>query len=96
MANGQSTKEILQRAINYHDPKGEWKTLKATFEFAEIQPNGDERKTIFKINNVANSHYINRGDKEAYQMNGKNEVEVLLGDKDAERGKMLRSYYVYL
>jgi len=92
----QSAKEILQKTIDYHDPNGEWKSLKATFEYAEKQPNGDVRKTVFKLDNAANSHYLNRGDKEAYRVNGKYEVEVLLGDKDAARGKMLRSYYVYL
>lgn len=96
LSNAQSAKDILQKTINYHDPNGEWKTLKATFEYNEIQPNSTERKTIFKLNNAANSHYLNRGDKEAYQVNGKYEVEVLKGDKDADRGKMLRSYYVYL
>lgn len=92
----QSAQEILQKTINYHDPNGEWKTLKATFEYAENQPNGDTRKTILKLDNATNSHYLNRGDKEAYQINGKYEVEVLMGDKEPARGKMLRSYYVYL
>ena len=67
----QKVEEILKNTINYHDPNGEWKTLKATFEYAEKQPDGTVRKTILKLNNAANSHYINRGDKEAYQVNGK-------------------------
>ena len=92
----QSAKEILAKTINYHDPRGEWKTLKATFEYAEKQPDGVVRKTILKLDNAANSHYINRGDEEAYQVNGKYDVEVLIGDKEPERGKMLRGYYVYL
>lgn len=92
----QSAKEILAKTVNYHDPNGEWKTLKATFEYAEKQPDGVVRKTILKLDNAANSHYLNRGDEEAYQVNGNYDVEVLLGDKEPERGKMLRGYYVYL
>lgn len=87
--------DILNKALQYHDPDGLWSKLDATFEFIEKQPDGSERNTTVKINNQTSSYYINRGDQEAYQVEGE-QVSVLKGSKDAARGLMFRNYYTYL
>jgi hypothetical protein len=91
----QTAKEILDKSIQYHDPNGEWRTLKATFYFTETRPNGPDRKTVFTINNARNEHTLNRNDEEIYEVSGA-QVKVVKGDKPAERGQTLRNYYLYL
>ena len=91
----QTAQSILQNSISYHDPNGEWKTLKATFIFKETRPDGPDRKTMFTIDNARNKHTINRNDEEIYETDG-SIVRVVKGSGNQERGKMLRNYYVYL
>lgn len=94
--SAQTPEEVLQKAVKYHDPMGEWKSLKATFIFSETRPDGEDRKTILELDNSKNWHKINRNNEEIYEVNGAGEVKVLKGENDAERGKTLRNYYVYL
>lgn len=94
--HGQTAEEILQKAAAYHDPNGEWKSLKATFTYKETRPNDDPRKTILTLDNPRNWHKLNRNDEEVYVVNGKGEVSIEKGDGDQARGKLLRNYYVFL
>lgn len=91
----QNAQEILNKSIAYHDPNGEWKSLKAIFYFTETRPNGPDRKTVFTIDNSRNQHTLNRNDEEIYEASGSN-VKVLKGKGDIERGKTLRNYYLYI
>ncbi len=93
---GQTPNEVLEKAVDYHDPEGKWKTLKATFTYKETRPDGEDRKTILELKNGANWHKLNRNDEEVYVVNGKGDVEILKGDGDEARGKLLRNYYVFL
>lgn len=95
-AIGQSPQEIIAKSIAYHDPLGEWKSLKAVFNYRETRPSGNDRMTILELNNAVNWHKLSRNDEEIYEVNGKGEVQVLKGDKGADRGKLLRNYYVFL
>lgn len=92
----QTPNEILKKAVNYHDPNGEWKALKATFSFTETRPDASDRNTTLELNNAMNWHKINRNNEEIYEVDGYGNVKILKGDKDEERGKTLRSFYVYL
>ena len=96
VAFSQSPQEILKKAVEYHDPEGQWKTLKATFSFVETRPGGEDRQTILELNNAANEHIINRNGIEIYRVNGKGEVDIMKGDGERDRGKLLRNYYVFL
>lgn len=90
-----SAQEILNNSISFHDPDGEWPTLKAELIFSETRPNGPDRKAVAIIDNSKSFFKLNRNDEEIYQV----EVEdcvVEKGDGTSERGLMLRNYYTYL
>lgn len=90
-----SAREILNNSISFHDPDGEWPTLKAELEFNETRPNGPDRKAIAIIDNSTSFFKLNRNDEEIYQVEVENCV-VEKGDGTSERGLMLRNYYTYL
>lgn len=94
--SAQTVEEILKKANQYHDPAGQWKTLEATFHFKETRPNGSDRSTVLKIKNGENWHEINRNNEEIYEIDGRGNVNLLSGKGDADRGRMLRNYYIYL
>ncbi len=41
---------LLDRAINYHDPNGNWSTFNATFKVRMKTPNGSDRLSTISIN----------------------------------------------
>lgn len=94
--NAQSASHVLEKSVQYHDPNGEWKSLRAKFTFKETRSSGNDRVTVLELNNAANWHKLNRDDVEEYEINGREEVKVLKGDREAARGKLLRNYYVFL
>ncbi|MEQ9231432.1 MAG: DUF6503 family protein [Cyclobacteriaceae bacterium] len=94
--SAQTPEEVLQKAVKYHDPMGEWKSLKATFIFSETRPDGEDRKTILELDNSKNWHKINRNDEEIYEVNSQGKVRIVKGDGSEDRAKTLRSYYVFL
>lgn len=91
----QSASEILDRAMAYHDPNGEWPALVADFYYRETLPDLPDRKTIFKIDNSRGWWMLNRDNKEIYEITGEAAV-ILKGDKGVERAIMMRNYYLYL
>ena len=93
---GQETtaKEILSRSIQYHDPDGDWQSLKATFFFEESRPDGSVRNTSMSLDNSISYFTLNRGDEQVYEVR-ENECEKAQGG-DCSRGLMLRNYYTYL
>lgn len=95
MVHAQTPAEVLDKAIQYHDPKGEWSNLQTTLIFRETRPDGSERMAEFELDNRTGKMKINRNDEEIYAVDG-NEAEVLAGDYEADRGVMLRNYYLYL
>lgn len=90
-----SAKEVLEKAVNYHDPQGEWATLNATLFFNETRPDGSERTTSFTVDNAKGYAKIVRGEEDVFEVMGE-EGKVLKGDKDADRALMMRNYYLYL
>lgn len=94
--SAQTAQEILEKAIDYHDPDRQWKSLEATFSFKENRPDGADRRTILKLKNAENWHSLNRNDEEIYEIDGRGNVNFLMEKGDGDRARMLRSYYVYL
>ncbi len=93
---GQSDLDrVLAKAIQYHDPAGQWATLNGTFYFTETRPNGDDRSSSFVIDNNRGYAKINRNDEEIYEVL-LDSCNVLAGGKESSRGLMLRNYYLYL
>ncbi|MEM7298274.1 MAG: DUF6503 family protein [Bacteroidota bacterium] len=87
--------QLLYKALNYHDPNEAWSELKAVFYFTETRPTGPDRKTTFELDNSTGKWKVNRNDEEVYEINGE-EAVVIKGDKESDRGVMLRNYYLYL
>lgn len=90
-----SADQVLQKAISYHDPNGNWPSLSSTFTFTETRPNGPNRSTILDLRNSESYMKLNRNDEEVYEVQHE-EVEILKGGKGSDRGLMLRNYYLYL
>ena len=89
-----SSEEILSKSIAYHDPEGDWSSLKANFYFEESRPDGSVRNTSMSIDNNLSYFTLNRGDEQIYEVK-ENNCEKAEGG-DCSRGLMLRNYYTYL
>ena len=87
--------QVLTRALAYHDPAGEWATLAAELRFAESRPKGDDTQSVIRLDNRRTYMHIDFSGKETYKVTGQ-EVVVIKGDKDAERGLGIRNYFLYL
>jgi len=95
MSLAQTADEILATAIRYHDPQNEWPALKAIFQYTETRPSGEDRKTVFDLDNGKGIWRLNRSQEEIYEVVN-DEVTVLKGDKEPSRGLLLRNYCLYL
>ncbi len=87
--------EIIERSIDYHDPKGIWPKLKATFVIQDSLPAGkDSRHYEFSLDNSQS--------KMVYRIQGLNyivwsdSVKVFEGEIENERALRMRNYYTYL
>ncbi|GAB5559509.1 MAG: hypothetical protein SynsKO_11560 [Synoicihabitans sp.] len=94
-AAASSPQAVLKRALAYHDPHGDWPSLRATFRFIETRPDGRETQSVMEIDNPNWTMRLNFSGKESYEIVGE-ACTVLSGDKDAARGLMLRNYFIYL
>ena len=103
--------QILQKSIEYHDPKGKWSAFKGGLHLRETRPSGPDRLTHLHVNNKTNFF-------ELIQHKEKNELvhviengkcmhllnkSTTISDADKEKHKlncdrtnMLRNYYLYL
>ncbi|RIW15744.1 hypothetical protein D0X99_09990 [Algoriphagus lacus] len=88
-------RDYILKSIAYHDPKGLWKELKATFVIQDSLPAGrDSRFYEFSVDNSQNKliykieglHYIVWNDS----------VQVFEGEIEKERALRMRNYYQYL
>ncbi|SIN77251.1 DUF6503 family protein [Algoriphagus halophilus] len=87
--------ELVQRAISYHDPNGNWDDLKATFYMKDSLPPGRDSRTYeFSLDN---SH-----SKMTYAIEGlqyqviNDSLKILTGGITEERALRMRNYYTYL
>lgn len=91
----QTGPEMIEASIRYHDPKGNWATLDATFWFEDsLPPSRNDRKYSVTINNAASEmSYAIEG--QSYKVIG-DSVIVLEGEVEDERALRMRNYYTYL
>ncbi|MEM9325154.1 MAG: DUF6503 family protein [Bacteroidota bacterium] len=90
-----SAKDILKKAIAYHDPNNEWPVLQAQFSFNETRPNGQDRSTTAEINNGQGWFQLERKDIESHGMK-MDSCFLLYGEADCDRAARMRNYYLYL
>lgn len=87
--------ETLAKALAYHDPAGTWPTLAAEFRFAESRPDGEDTRSVMRLDNRRTYMHVDFAGKETYEITGETCV-VIKGDKDQERGLGIRNYFLYL
>jgi hypothetical protein len=89
--------KLIQKSIEYHDPKGQWKDLNKVFYFTDSRPGKPSRQYTVQIDLPGNYFkYINSGENLVYEVNGENCIGFEQGSKECERALMLRNYYGYL
>lgn len=93
-AQSLTAEEILNKSIQYHDPKGQWNSFNHSMDFVSERPNGPDRKSTVHIDN-------NKG---LFRLTEEgNNMEVVMEDcatmpagKTCEQVKRTRNYYLYL
>ncbi len=103
--------QLLEKSIQYHDPKDKWDSFKGTLELTETRPNGADRKSSLKLDNKKSYFHLaqNRDgysiekmveqDNCTYKVNGSTAVPDSLVQKfrlTCPQLQSIRNYYVYL
>ncbi|REG89048.1 DUF6503 family protein [Winogradskyella sediminis] len=102
--------ELLEKAISYHDPNGNWLQFKDTFTVEMTMPNAPKRTSVITINlpdeyfsvtatkdTVATTYTLVK-DKCQMQYNGVVLDSLKAADKDmtCDRATLYKNYYSYL
>ncbi|MEM9362676.1 MAG: DUF6503 family protein [Bacteroidota bacterium] len=103
--------QLLDKAINYHDPHHQWKRFNATFHIVMETPKSSNRKSSIHLNlpkEVFELEVEKDGVQYDYKFEKENCTTFLNGSRDisederkkyrltCERGNMMRNYYTYL
>lgn len=106
-----TTKEVVMKSIEYHDPLNQLHDNDITFYFEESRPNGTKNSAEIRLAPNLEKHKLLRerdgdyicyeimGDKVGISLNSKSELtdEIIAKYKlSDERGIMLKNYYLYL
>ncbi|WP_299714014.1 DUF6503 family protein [uncultured Tenacibaculum sp.] len=110
-AQNISGKELLEKAIKYHDPNGNWETFKGTLNVTMTTPNNPKRDSKIEINlpNQFFSVEAKRGENTTkytvekenctIAFNGnENPSEAILKEHklSCDRANLFKNYYTYL
>ena len=102
--------QLLEKAIEYHDPNGNWSTFSGTFNITMKTPTKSDRHSMIRVdlpneyfNLFATQDKTSYGyilDKEKcqiyYNRNIATEEEKTANKLSCERAKMYQNYYTYL
>ncbi len=103
--------ELLNKAIEFHDPKGNWPTFKGGFQVTMETPNSSDRVSKIHLNlprqefvlDVVKENdsyaYLIEKDSCGMSLNGSskiNEKDIKRLQLSCERGMMMKDYYTYL
>lgn len=86
--------QVLDKSIQYHDPKNQWSSFNHQMDIVSERPDGPDRKTTVLINN--NLGYFSQteeGNKMEIIMDSCSQIPM---DKTCDNVKRTRNYYVYL
>jgi len=102
---------LLDKAINYHDPNGNWNTFNATFKVRMETPNSSDRLSVVSINlsedlfsttatrdTITTMYAVNKG-KCTIGLNGNTNIDeatAKANNLSCERANMYKNYYTYL
>lgn len=94
LAQSQTADEILDKSIQYHDPKNQWSSFDHSMNFVSERPNGPDRKSTVYINNTKGQFKLSEEN---------NNMEILMescvtipSGKTCDQVKRTRNYYLYL
>jgi len=105
-----SSQELLNKAINYHDPNGNWERFNATFTVVMTMPEAAKRTSSISINlpaeyfsvtatkdTVTTTYTLDKG-KCQMQYNGKVLDSIAAKEKNmtCDRATLYKNYYSYL
>lgn len=87
--------EMIEKSIAFHDPKGNWKNLKATFVLEDSLPAPrSSRSYSFSLDN-SQSRMAYKIDGISYVVQN-DSLDVEMGDMSLERALRSRNYYTFL
>ncbi len=110
-AQSLSAEEVLQKAIAFHDPNGNWESLNTTFKVVMETPDRPLRTSTIAVDfpqqeftldveQDGNSYsYIINKDSCEITLNGSNDISEEEAEKfrlNCERGNFMKDYYTYL
>ena len=103
--------QLLERAINYHDPQGQWNEFSGTFEIGLNMPEKPNRKSIVSIDlpkSIFNLEFESGDNRTSYKLQNE-KCKIIWNEKTeftdeeksknkltCERAKMMKDYYTYL
>jgi hypothetical protein len=102
---------LLDRAINYHDPNGNWNTFNATFKVRMETPNSSDRLSVISINlpedvfsltatrdTITTKYIVNKAEC-TIGLNGNTNIDEATAkayNLSCDRANMYKNYYTYL
>jgi hypothetical protein len=111
IAQSLTGEALLEKAIEFHDPSGNWKTFKGGFHITMKTPNQKERNSKIHLDLPREEFVLDvTKDKDTYAyliekdsckiaLNGSSQISPEDTDRlrlNCERGRMMKDYYTYL
>lgn len=111
VSQGLTGNQLLQNAIDHHDPNNKWPTFNGSFTVNMTTPDKAERKSMIQINipeelfsltvkkEDISLEYILNGKDCALRLNGSTEVseaQQKTFNLNCDRATMMKDYYTYL
>ncbi|MDX1315359.1 MAG: DUF6503 family protein [Eudoraea sp.] len=111
IAQELSGNELLEKAIQYHDPQDQWKSFRGSFLITMDSPNRPQRnskiildlpRSFFRIDvelEEKTTTYILEGDRCSFLLNGSNDFtpeEEKTNHLNCDRANLWKDYYTYL
>jgi len=102
---------LLEKAIEYHDPNGNWNTFNASFNVRMETPNSSDRLSVISINlpedmfsltatrdTITTKYIVNKGEC-TIGLNGNTNIDEATAkayNLSCDRANMYKNYYTYL
>ncbi|PQJ32907.1 hypothetical protein BST92_13680 [Nonlabens arenilitoris] len=105
-----SGQQLLDKAIQHHDPDGNWQTFQDYFQVTMTTPRNSDRVSNIEINlpaqrfalvanrdSITTSYVVEKGEVTVLKINEKKPISQLETTiKDEERAVFMKDYYTYL
>ncbi len=110
-AQNLTGKQLLEKAIQYHDPNGNWETFKGTLFVTMKTPKNTDRNSEIKIDIPKESFYVkaSRGENTTEYALNKNNCKIIFNGKEnpseeiktkhqlsCNKANLYKNYYTYL